>query len=65
MSQKKKLPQFVLFGDSLTEWGFDDSNRGFGWVLEQKYAGKADILNEGRSAHTHHKLVLRLVAHAH
>jgi lysophospholipase L1-like esterase len=43
----KKLPQIVLFGDSLTEWAFDESTAGFGWVLEKKYAGKAEIINEG------------------
>jgi lysophospholipase L1-like esterase len=49
MSHKKKLPQIVLFGDSLTEWSFEDHNRGFGWVLQQRYAGKAEVVNEGQS----------------
>jgi hypothetical protein len=40
-------PEFVLFGDSLTEWSFDDETRGFGWFLEWQYAGKARIVNEG------------------
>lgn len=44
---KKKLPQIVLFGDSLTEWAFDETTAGFGWVLEKKYHGKAEIVNEG------------------
>ena len=46
----KKLPEFVLFGDSLTEWGFEDETRGWGWVLEQEYDGKARIVNEGEYA---------------
>jgi hypothetical protein len=40
-------PEFVLFGDSLTEWGFDEYNEGFGWFLEQKYQRKVSIVNEG------------------
>ena len=47
VEMKKKLPQIVLFGDSLTEWAFDETTAGFGWVLEKKYHGKAEIVNEG------------------
>jgi lysophospholipase L1-like esterase len=47
VEMKKKLPQIVLFGDSLTEWAFDETTAGFGWVLEEKYHGKAEIVNEG------------------
>jgi lysophospholipase L1-like esterase len=47
MSQNTKLPQIVLFGDSLTQWSFDETTAGFGWVLEEKYRGKAEIVNEG------------------
>lgn len=50
MSDEERLPEIVLFGDSLTEWGFKETTRGFGWVLEQKYAGKAEIVNEGKTA---------------
>jgi lysophospholipase L1-like esterase len=42
-----KLPEFVLFGDSLTEWSFDESTQGFGLFLEKRYAGKAGIVNKG------------------
>ena len=42
-----QAPQFVLFGDSLTEWGFDEHNEGFGWFLERQYGDKVDIKNEG------------------
>ncbi|KAF2121561.1 SGNH hydrolase-type esterase domain-containing protein [Lophiotrema nucula] len=48
----KKLPEFVLFGDSLTEWGFEEETRGWGWVLEQEYDGKARIENEGVAGYT-------------
>jgi hypothetical protein len=40
-------PEFVLFGDSLTEWSFDDSTQGFGLFLSEQYAEKARIMNEG------------------
>jgi lysophospholipase L1-like esterase len=46
-SGSAKLPQIVLFGDSLTEWGFDSDTQGFGWYLEEWYKGKAEIVNEG------------------
>ncbi|KAF2451430.1 SGNH hydrolase [Karstenula rhodostoma CBS 690.94] len=46
-SSGKQLPQVVLFGDSLTEWSFDDSTQGFGWYLTDWYKGKAEIVNEG------------------
>ncbi|KAJ4296911.1 hypothetical protein N0V90_006959 [Kalmusia sp. IMI 367209] len=42
----RKLPQIVLFGDSLTQWGFDAATQGFGWHLENVYEGKAEIVNE-------------------
>lgn len=40
-------PKIILFGDSLTEWGFYEENHGFGWALGQYYGGKVEILNEG------------------
>ncbi|KAF2188187.1 SGNH hydrolase [Zopfia rhizophila CBS 207.26] len=46
MGSKRQLPEIVLFGDSLTQWAFDELTGGFGWVLEQKYAGKAEVFNE-------------------
>ncbi|KAL5402667.1 hypothetical protein PMIN03_010470, partial [Paraphaeosphaeria minitans] len=46
-SSRKQLPQIVLFGDSLTEWSFDESVQGFGWYLTDWYKGKAEIVNEG------------------
>jgi len=51
MTERKRLPQIILFGDSLTEWSFDEATAGFGWVLENKYAGKAEIVNEGTALH--------------
>ncbi|KAF2473915.1 SGNH hydrolase [Lindgomyces ingoldianus] len=52
MSDSTELPEIVLFGDSLTQWGFDENTRGFGWVLENKYEGKAIVLNEGVAGYT-------------
>lgn len=43
----QQLPEIVLLGDSLTEWGFFEHNRGFGWVLQEKYKGKARVVNAG------------------
>ncbi|KAL1656000.1 hypothetical protein SLS61_001564 [Didymella pomorum] len=37
------MEDFILFGDSLTEWAFDEHNEGFGWNLEQKYEAKVQI----------------------
>ena len=48
----RKLPQFVLFGDSLTQWSFDELTEGFGWYLEKWYKGKAEIVNEGELSST-------------
>lgn len=46
-AEEKTLPKFVLFGASLTQWSFSEETEGFGWFLENKYKGKAGILNEG------------------
>ncbi|OCK73729.1 SGNH hydrolase [Lepidopterella palustris CBS 459.81] len=47
MASTDQLPNIILFGDSLTEWGFYEDNRGFGWAMEQHFAGKANVLNKG------------------
>lgn len=47
MAFSKPLPEFVLFGDSLTEWSFGEETQGFGLFFEKKYAGKVNIVNEG------------------
>lgn len=39
--------QFILFGDSLTEWAFEEWNEGFGWFLEHKYQDKVNVICEG------------------
>ncbi|KAH7398248.1 SGNH hydrolase-type esterase domain-containing protein [Pyrenochaeta sp. MPI-SDFR-AT-0127] len=52
MTSSTALPEFVLFGASLTEWSFSEKTEGFGWFLEKKYAGKANILNEGQAGYT-------------
>ncbi|XP_014556832.1 hypothetical protein COCVIDRAFT_26464 [Bipolaris victoriae FI3] len=46
------MPEFVLFGDSLTEWGFSETTQGFGRFLQQKYQYKVGIVNEGRAGYT-------------
>lgn len=48
MGRTANLPEFVLFGDSLTEWSFDEETQGFGLFLEKTYKGKAAIVNEGK-----------------
>ncbi|KAF2744197.1 SGNH hydrolase [Sporormia fimetaria CBS 119925] len=50
--QQKQLPQIVLFGASLTQWSFNEHDRGFGWVLTNKYEGKAEVVNEGVAGYT-------------
>lgn len=47
MSSKAR-PEFVLFGDSLTEWSFSETTQGFGLHLRQQYGPKVNILNEGK-----------------
>ncbi|KAH7089016.1 SGNH hydrolase-type esterase domain-containing protein [Paraphoma chrysanthemicola] len=52
MSSSTPLPEFILFGDSLTEWGFDPTTLGYGHHLEKMYAGKARVVNEGQAGYT-------------
>ena len=47
MTSLEMLPEFVLFGASMTEWSFDEKTEGLGWFLRQKYTGKVNVLNEG------------------
>ena len=47
MASPKRLPEFVLFGDSLTEWSFNENTQGFGLFLEESYADTVAIINEG------------------
>ncbi|KAF2026398.1 hypothetical protein EK21DRAFT_74301 [Setomelanomma holmii] len=49
----KNLPEFILFGDSLTTWSFDELTKGYGLHLERMYAGKVRIVNEGFQAAAH------------
>lgn len=52
MASNKTLPEFVLFGDSLTEWSFSEDTQGFGLFMEKQYTGKVNILNEGQAGYT-------------
>lgn len=47
MPSYAQAQQFILFGDSLTEWAFDEHNEGFGWYLEQKYQNSVQVQCEG------------------
>jgi hypothetical protein len=42
-----QLPEFVLFGASMTEWSFDPATQGCGGFLETRYEGKVRVINEG------------------
>jgi hypothetical protein len=46
MTGTEKLPQIICFGASISEWSFD-TDKGFGLELQLKYAGKADVVNQG------------------
>jgi hypothetical protein len=42
------LPKVVMIGDSLTAWSFHVTPAtGLGQVMEQKFAGEAEVVNEG------------------
>ncbi|KAJ3193062.1 isoamyl acetate-hydrolyzing esterase [Irineochytrium annulatum] len=43
------LDQFVLFGDSITQWGFNPDISGWGVHLAHAYIRKIDIINRGYS----------------
>ncbi len=42
-----RLPKVILFGDSLTDWSFEDDTYGFGAVLTDHYSGRAEVVNQG------------------
>ncbi|KAI9772521.1 MAG: hypothetical protein M1840_000726 [Geoglossum simile] len=44
-------PKIILFGDSLTERSYSTQNHGFGAVLQDYYARKADVLSRGVSGY--------------
>jgi len=56
-----EIPKIILFGDSLTEWSFNEWDRGFGYELEQRYKGTAEVLNRGIMLS--HRLPTRSVDH--
>jgi hypothetical protein len=43
----EQVPEFVLFGASMTEWSFKPTTQGPGWLLETQYEGKVRVVNEG------------------
>lgn len=42
-----ELPEWVLFGASMTEWSFGESTQGLGWFLQKTYDSKVRVVNEG------------------
>ena len=49
MSSNKKV---LLIGDSITQYSCDLKNNGWGLRLHDYFAGKVDIINRSREAHT-------------
>ncbi|KAI9205212.1 SGNH hydrolase [Polychytrium aggregatum] len=45
------LDQFLLFGDSITQWNYDPSNHGWVASLAHKYIRLVDIVNRGFSGY--------------
>jgi hypothetical protein len=45
MPSSAATPEFVLFGDSLTEWSFSEATQGFGLFFRQQYQDKINIVN--------------------
>ncbi|CAG8804386.1 5131_t:CDS:2, partial [Dentiscutata erythropus] len=41
--------QIVLFGDSITQYGHDPENNGWGAALQSSYVRKFEVLNRGFS----------------
>ncbi|KAH7116049.1 SGNH hydrolase-type esterase domain-containing protein [Dendryphion nanum] len=52
MGNKQPQPRIILFGASLTQWSFREETSGFGWTFKQRYAGKAEVVNEGKAGYT-------------
>lgn len=50
VSQTIFKPMFVLVGDSITEFGFDDG--GWGTMMADTYRRKADVVNRGFGGYT-------------
>ncbi|KAI9675972.1 MAG: hypothetical protein M1822_008358 [Bathelium mastoideum] len=42
----------ILFGNSITEWSFQEKTNGYGHQLEKYYMGKAQVLNRGVAGYT-------------
>ena len=48
----KPRPRFMLFGDSITQFGIDPQILGFGTLLANAYSRKVDVINRGLSGYT-------------
>ncbi|KAF9345175.1 hypothetical protein BGX26_003433 [Mortierella sp. AD094] len=52
MVQQTAFDQFILFGDSITQYSFDVDERGFGAQLAHLFQRRLDFLNRGFSGYT-------------
>jgi isoamyl acetate esterase len=48
----RAMPQIVLFGDSITQQSFNPELHGWGTIVCNYYARRADVLNRGYSGYT-------------
>ncbi|KAF1924296.1 SGNH hydrolase [Didymella exigua CBS 183.55] len=47
------LPQFILFGASMIEWGFQEETEGLGWFLQDVYRDRISVKNEGKQNYSY------------
>ncbi|KAI1298187.1 hypothetical protein EDD11_006869 [Mortierella claussenii] len=52
MVQQTSFDQFLLFGDSITQYSFDVNERGFGAQLAHLFQRRLDLINRGFSGYT-------------
>ncbi|KAF9090520.1 hypothetical protein BGX27_002228 [Mortierella sp. AM989] len=52
MIQQTGYDQFLLFGDSITQYTYNVNGRGFGAQLSDQYQRRLDVLNRGFSGYT-------------
>lgn len=46
-AKRNTFPRIYLFGDSLTDRAFFESDNGFGWRLQEYYEGRVEVVNRG------------------
>ncbi|ORZ28748.1 SGNH hydrolase-type esterase domain-containing protein [Lobosporangium transversale] len=52
MVQQVSYDQFILFGDSITQYSFDVNQRGYGSQLAHLFQRRLDVINRGFSGYT-------------